>query len=113
MKSARYAGNQRNSEDNITLLLDELKFCPDRSARFRTIIALIYNNKEYTFEGIVNGKIAFSKSGNEGFGYDPVFIPDSYVQTFAEMSLKEKNLISHRARAIEKLSDFLNEIKEQ
>lgn len=111
--SARYAGEQRNPEDNMNLLLKEMSACSDRSAQFRTIIALIFNNKEYTFEGIVKGKIALSKSGSEGFGYDPLFIPDNYNNTFAEMGMNEKNSISHRAIAIRKLCTFLNKTDQQ
>lgn len=110
--SARYAGEGRNPDDNMNLLLKEMSKCPDRSARFRTIIALIFNKEEYIFEGIVNGKIAEQKSGSEGFGYDPLFIPDSYSLTFAEMSINKKNSISHRARAIRKLCTFLNKIEQ-
>lgn len=105
--SARYAGEQCNSDDNIELLLKEMKNCSDRKARFRTIIVLILNNQEYTFEGIVNGRISSKRSGKEGFGYDPVFIPEGEERSFAEMSLEEKNMISHRARAVRKLTDFL------
>ncbi len=105
--SARYAGDQRDSNDNIDLLLKEMEGSQDRKARFRTVIVLILDGKEHLFEGIVNGKIAKNRSGNKGFGYDPVFIPEGADRSFAEMSLAEKNLVSHRARAIRKLSDFL------
>ena len=80
---------------------------PDRKARFRTVIALISGGKEFLFEGIVEGRIINEKRGKEGFGYDPVFIPEGKERTFAEMALDEKNLISHRARAFEKLREFL------
>lgn len=106
--SARYAGPQKNSDDNIEKLLSELKHKKNRKARFKTVIALISNNKEYHFEGIVNGKIIDKKTGTDGFGYDPVFIPEGYNETFAQMSLDEKNKISHRAKAVEKLIEFLN-----
>jgi XTP/dITP diphosphohydrolase len=79
----------------------------NRQARFRTIIALILDKKEFLFEGVINGTIIREKKGTEGFGYDPIFIPEGKIQTFAEMGLEEKNTISHRARAFEKLKDFL------
>ena len=84
----------------------------NRKARFRTVIALIYNNIEYLFEGIVEGNIIHARRGNQGFGYDPVFIPEGKNRTFAEMDLSEKNSLSHRARALEKLSLFLLQITE-
>jgi len=108
--SARYAGESKNSEENIEKLLDKLKGKSNRKARFRTVIALILNNKEYLFEGIAEGEIVENRSGNMGFGYDPVFQPLGYDKTFAEMTLQEKNEISHRARALKKLTDFLNEL---
>ncbi|MDX2442553.1 MAG: non-canonical purine NTP diphosphatase [Bacteroidales bacterium] len=108
--SARYAGDSKNSEENIEKLLDKLKGKSNRKARFRTVIALILNNKEYLFEGIAEGEIVENRSGNMGFGYDPVFQPLGYDKTFAEMTLQEKNEISHRARALKKLTDFLNRL---
>jgi len=105
--SARYAGDDCISENNIDKVLHELKNIDNRKARFRTVISLILGNKEYSFEGIVNGKIISDKIGNEGFGYDPIFIPDGYKETFAQMPLSEKNKISHRALAMKKLIDFL------
>ena len=112
--SARFAamtGEVMEGEDfsaaNIRKLLYLLMDEADRRARFRTVIALITGGREYLFEGIVTGQIIPERRGKEGFGYDPVFIPDGYNRTFAEMSLEEKNLISHRALAIRKLSDFL------
>lgn len=105
--SARYAGEQKNSEDNITKLLAELKGKIDRSARFRTVIALIKDGKKYLFEGIVEGTITEERRGNSGFGYDSVFQPTGYDKTFAELTLEEKNTISHRAKAIEQLILFL------
>jgi XTP/dITP diphosphohydrolase len=105
--TARYAGDQRDPNDNIALLLRNLEDKSDRSAQFRTIIALILDGKEYTFEGICPGSIATSKSGQGGFGYDPIFIPDGYTQTFAELGDDVKNQISHRAIATNKLRDFL------
>jgi len=106
--SARYAGNGRDSNDNMEKVLAEMEDLHDRSARFRTVIALILDGKEYLFEGIVEGKIIMEKRGIEGFGYDPIFIASGMDKTFAEISLEEKNMISHRARAIKKLTDFLD-----
>ena len=105
--SARYAGLQRSHADNVNLLLKNLVNKPDRSARFRTVITLIQNEKVTQFEGIVNGKIVEDLRGTEGFGYDPIFIPEGYDRTFAEMSLLEKGKISHRGRAFRKLVEFL------
>ncbi len=105
--SARFAGDDKDSNANIDKLLKLMNESPNRNARFRTVIALIFDGKEYLFEGIVNGKIIREKRGREGFGYDPVFVPDGRSCTFAEMELSEKNLISHRARAFEKLKSFL------
>lgn len=95
------------AEANIRKLLDNMQGIDNRHARFRTIIALVLAGKEYRFEGIVNGRIIDEKRGTEGFGYDPVFIPEGYSQTFAEMDLTMKNRISHRAKAVEKLVKFL------
>lgn len=105
--SARYAGDH-DSEANITKLLGELKDKKDRTARFRTVIALLNGEKEYLFEGIVNGRIAEKREGYEGFGYDPVFVPDGFDCSFAQLGNDIKNTISHRARAIGKLVEFLN-----
>lgn len=105
--SARYAGVENDAEKNIQKLLDNLRDKPNRNARFRTVISLILNDKEIYFEGIVNGQISKIKKGRMGFGYDPVFIPDGYKKTFAEMDLDEKNKISHRAIAIQKLINYL------
>jgi XTP/dITP diphosphohydrolase len=107
--SARFAGENKDSSANIEKVLNMLGRTENRNARFRTVIALILENNEYLFEGNVNGVIITEKRGNEGFGYDPVFIPDGKNQTFAEMELTEKNRISHRARAFEKLREFLNQ----
>ncbi|ADY53972.1 non-canonical purine NTP pyrophosphatase, rdgB/HAM1 family [Pseudopedobacter saltans DSM 12145] len=104
--SARYAGG-RDPEKNIELVLEKLKGESNRKARFRTVISLIIDGKEHLFEGIVNGTITEGKSGSEGFGYDPIFKPDGYDITFAEMSMEQKNQISHRGRAMEKLLEFL------
>jgi XTP/dITP diphosphohydrolase len=105
--SARYAGEQRNSDDNINLLLSRLLRKSDRSARFRTIITLIRPESVTTFEGIIKGEILTERKGASGFGYDPVFQPLGYSQSLAEMTLEEKNQISHRAIAIRKLVHYL------
>ena len=107
--SARYAGGEgHNSEANMQKLLRELKGRENRKAQFRTTICLIMNGKEYLFEGIVKGEIIEEKRGVTGFGYDPIFVPEGYDLTFAELGNDIKNTISHRARAIEKLCLFLN-----
>ena len=111
--SARYASDECDFNKNMNRVLDELKGKDDRSARFRTIISLIINGEEKTFEGIVNGKIIKRKKGKDGFGYDPIFLPDAYDLTFAEMSLAEKNIISHRARATKRLVEYLNSFRTQ
>ncbi|WP_324721230.1 non-canonical purine NTP diphosphatase [Salinimicrobium sp. HB62] len=105
--SARYAGEEKSSEANIEKLLKELQEKEDRSARFKTVIALYLNDELHTFTGICSGKIIFERKGLQGFGYDPVFQPEGKSATFAEMSLQEKSQISHRARATCKLIDFL------
>ncbi len=110
--SARYAGPQRSDQDNMDLVLKNLTDKEDRSAQFRTVVALILGGEIHTFTGIVTGKIAKIKTGEKGFGYDPIFIPDGYSTSFAEMEAKEKNKISHRGRAIEKLITFLKQQKE-
>jgi XTP/dITP diphosphohydrolase len=106
--SARYAGPQKNAADNMALLLRELEGKSNRRARFRTVICLILEGHEHLFEGIVNGRIIEKPRGSHGFGYDPVFIPEGSETTFAEMSLDEKNIISHRGRAIQSLAAFLS-----
>jgi XTP/dITP diphosphohydrolase len=106
--SARYATDGHDFEANIDKVLEELAGVENRKARFRTVVALILDGSEYYFEGIVNGAIISERKGIKGFGYDPVFLPDGYEQTFAEMPLSEKNKISHRARAVSQLVDFLN-----
>lgn len=108
--SARYAGENKNPEANMFKVLDNLREKENRKARFRTVIALILNRKEYLFEGIINGKITNSKQGSAGFGYDPIFMPEGYNETFAELGNNIKNKISHRALAINKLYDFLKTI---
>jgi len=105
--SARYAGKQRSSEDNMNLVLEKLKTQDNRKARFKTVVALIIDGEEFTFEGIVNGTIALEKTGEDGFGYDPIFQPMGYDKTFAELSSDVKNSISHRGIAMKKLIDFL------
>jgi XTP/dITP diphosphohydrolase len=106
--SARYAGEQKNPQDNMNKLLAELQGKENRNARFRTVIALILNGKEYLFEGEVKGVIEKDKKGEEGFGYDPIFSPEGYDKTFAELDLSIKNKISHRGKAIAKLIEFLS-----
>ncbi len=108
--SARFAGSQRSSEDNMDKLLSDLDKINNRKARFRTVISLIIDGNETLFEGIVDGQITREKHGERGFGYDPIFQPEGFSITFAEMGLKEKNEISHRGRAISKLTDFLNKL---
>ena len=105
--SARFAGENKDSTANIEKVFSMLGDVYNREARFRTVIALILDKKEYLFEGIVNGTIIREKRGTKGFGYDPIFLPDGKIRTFAEMELTEKNTISHRARAFEKLREFL------
>ncbi len=107
--SARYAGQQRSAQDNMRKVLEEMKGENNRNARFRTVISLIWQGREYQFEGVVEGSIIAQQKGGEGFGYDPIFIPENHQETFAEMELKEKNKISHRSRAINKLVTFLNQ----
>lgn len=105
--SARYAGAQKNADDNMQLVLSELSEKSNKKARFRTVISLIIEGEEHLFEGIVEGTIIDEKRGTEGFGYDPIFVPENESKTFAEMSLEEKNRYSHRARALAKMIDFL------
>lgn len=109
--SARYAGPEQDPEKNIIKLLAELKTQPNRKARFRTVISLIIDGKEYFFQGIVNGGILCEKEGAKGFGYDPVFKPDGYNLSFAQMNLQEKNQISHRGKAVQELLNFLKKLK--
>jgi XTP/dITP diphosphohydrolase len=105
--SARYAGEEKSAEANMNLVLSELKNESNRKAQFRTVITLLLNEKTCVFEGIVRGEISAKKRGSDGFGYDPLFIPEGQSKTFAEMTLAEKNQQSHRARAFEKMIDFL------
>ena len=105
--SARYAGPGHDSEANMQKLLQEMERKTNRKARYRTVIALIIGDKQYCFSGIVNGTINTEKKGENGFGYDPIFIPEGYEQTFAELGDFVKNKISHRAKAVEQLDHFL------
>lgn len=106
--SARYAGEGCSYHDNMVKLLEALDGVENRKARFRTVIALNHNGEQYFFEGIVNGKILTEEHGDGGFGYDPIFQPDGFDESFAEMNMETKNRISHRGRATAKLVDFLN-----
>ncbi|HLO54674.1 MAG TPA: RdgB/HAM1 family non-canonical purine NTP pyrophosphatase [Saprospiraceae bacterium] len=106
--TARFAGEERDPVQNMQKLLQMLDGKKDRSAQFRTVISLVNGSEVLYFEGIVRGKIAEKMSGNEGFGYDPIFIPDGYEDTFADLDSSIKNTISHRARAVKKLVDYLN-----
>lgn len=108
--SARYAGKTCSFQDNIDKVLDKMQGESNRKARFRTVISLIIDGNELQFEGIVNGTILTEKKGVDGFGYDPIFQPEGYDITFAEMTLEEKNLISHRGIATRKLVDILNKL---
>jgi XTP/dITP diphosphohydrolase len=117
--SARYAGEEKSAQKNIEKVLAEMKGIQNRNALFKTVISLIINNKKYLFEGIVNGIISSDITGSKGFGYDPIFVPHPQPlspgrgeRTFAEMSLEEKNKISHRAIAVKKLAEFLNTLKQ-
>ena len=109
--SARYAGPEKSAAANINKVLLELEGKTERNAQFRTLITLILNKSTFSFEGIVRGEIISEKRGENGFGYDPIFVPEGEVRTFAEMSLEEKNKHSHRARAFQKMIEFLNELK--
>ena len=109
--SARYAGEECSAEKNIEKVLSEMQDMKNRNASFKAVIALIITGKEYLFEGKVNGIILREPRGNYGFGYDPIFQPNGFEKTFAEMSLAEKNIISHRAIAVKKLVEFLIQIK--
>ncbi len=108
--SARYAGKNCNFDDNINKVLNEMLSISNRKACFRTVIALIINAKEYSFEGKIEGEILVSRKGKQGFGYDPIFRPKGYNKSFAEMEIIEKNRISHRGIAVNKLITFLNTI---
>ena len=110
VKSARYAGDNRSFDANIDKLLINLADKTDRTAQFRTVISLIIDGNETQFEGICKGKIIESRKGGQGFGYDPVFIPEGSTKTFAEMDTKEKGIFSHRRKATDKLVAFLNKL---
>lgn len=105
--SARYAGPQRDSKDNMRKLLGALDANPNRTAQFRTVITLWLNDQMHQFEGVVRGAITTERSGSQGFGYDPIFIPEGHTQSFADMTTEAKNRISHRGRAVQKLVRFL------
>ena len=111
--SARYAGEAKDNEANINLLLANLKDKPNRQAQFKTIFALCLGEELYTFEGIVRGEITHERKGTGGFGYDAVFLPEGYKETFAQMSADEKNRISHRGRALQQLSAFLRKVERE
>ena len=108
--SARYAGPERNANANMNKVLNELKGKKNRKAQFRTAIALTLKNEEHLFEGEINGHISDVKQGNEGFGYDPIFIPENDIRSFAQMSMQEKGAISHRGRAVKKLVAYLKNL---
>lgn len=108
--SARYAGESKNSDDNMNKLLENLKDKTNRNAQFKTVIALNFNNEQHLFEGIAKGKIISEKKGDKGFGYDPIFVPEGFTSTFAEMEMTEKAKLSHRGIATRKLIEFLNTI---
>ena len=110
VKSARYAGEERSFKENINKLLYHLESHTNRKARFKTVISLILDGKEYLFEGICTGLIKTEKKGTQGFGYDAVFAPDNSDKTFAEMSMQEKSIFSHRKKALDKLTTFLGNI---
>ena len=108
VNSARYAGESKSFEANMEKVLEKMQDKENRKAQFRTVIVLIYQDKEYTFEGVCKGEILKEKIGKEGFGYDPIFQPNGYEETFAQMSMELKNEISHRGIAVKKFVDFLN-----
>ena len=108
--TARFAGPECDTRANVDLLLERLRGVSDRRARFRTVICLILGGEEHFFEGIVEGRIAERESGTEGFGYDPLFVPDGSDRSFARMSAEEKNALSHRGRAVRRLADYLHKL---
>ena len=111
VKSARYAGDERSFEKNTEKLLQNMVDKINRKARFRSVISLIMDGNEFLFEGICNGTITDHPRGDKGFGYDPVFVPEGETRTFAEMSMNEKNIFNHRRKAMDKLLQFLNQVK--
>lgn len=108
--SARYAGENKNSDDNMNKLLENLKDKTNRNAQFKTVIALNLNSEQHLFEGIAKGKIISERKGEKGFGYDPIFVPEGFTSTFAEMEMSKKAKLSHRGKATQKLIQFLNSI---
>ncbi|HAH22427.1 MAG TPA: non-canonical purine NTP pyrophosphatase [Prolixibacteraceae bacterium] len=108
--SARYAGEERDAEKNMNLVLDKLSIIKNRKARFRTVISLVIDGRETQFEGVVEGHILKEKRGNTGFGYDPIFQPEESDLSFAQMPVEQKNKISHRGRAVQKLVEYLTQI---
>ncbi|PWI30443.1 non-canonical purine NTP pyrophosphatase [Flavobacteriaceae bacterium LYZ1037] len=108
--SARYAGTQRDANDNMNLLLENLKDKPNRQAQFKTVVALNLHGELRTFTGICEGNITHEKQGEQGFGYDPIFKAKGFIKTFAEISLEEKNTIGHRGKAVKQLVNYLNKI---
>jgi XTP/dITP diphosphohydrolase len=111
--SAYYAGPQRSAEDNMDLLLQKLEGQENLNARFVAVITLVLNGKYYQFDGEIKGKISMKKRGTNGFGYNPIFVPEGHDRTFAEMSMQEKGELSHRARAFAKLEQFLKNYYDQ
>ena len=109
VRSARYAGEEKSFDKNIGKLLEKLEGTTNRKARFRTVISLIIDTKENLFEGICEGTIGYGKRGKGGFGYDPIFVPDGSIHTFAEMKIEEKNQFSHRKKATDKLITYLSD----
>lgn len=110
VKSARYAGEDRDFQANIDLVLSKMAGVEDRSAQFRTVICLIWDQKEYYFEGICKGQILTTMQGEKGFGYDPIFVPEGATKSFASMTMEEKNQYSHRQKAVTQLFEFLNSL---
>lgn len=110
VKSARYAGDDKSSADNIKKVLTQLQDQANREAQFRTVICLVWNGEEHLFEGICKGQVIQEEIGSQGFGYDPIFIPDGAQKTFAQMTMEEKNQYSHRRKAVDKLVAFLNDV---
>jgi XTP/dITP diphosphohydrolase len=110
VKSARYAGGDRNFQANIDKVLEKLNGITNRKAQFRTVICLLWNKEVFYFEGICKGTIAENMHGGEGFGYDPIFIPEGSSKSFAEMTMEEKNIFSHRQKAVTQLFTFLHSI---
>ncbi|MEO9885542.1 MAG: RdgB/HAM1 family non-canonical purine NTP pyrophosphatase [Balneola sp.] len=107
--SARYAGENATYQDNVLKLLDALKGKENRAAQFRTVVALVDGDQEWTFEGVCKGKIIEEQIGKKGFGYDPIFMPDEFAETFAQMDPNIKNLISHRGKAVQRFLEFLED----